>query len=138
MKGRIMQVRRTAIGAWFLVTLFVLQSTFSAVDLSQDSTEDTLHNSDGVEWVQFDLVDGVYGDAVGSLNQTLSLEERQMTAISSIGTFDLDGLHLERPMSTEWLQGRADLRLYLIDSSVHLQTARSEICLLYTSDAADE
>ena len=130
MKGQIMQARRTVMGAWFLVTLFVLQSTFSAVDLSKDSTEDALHNDDGVEWVQFDLVDGVYADAVGSLSQTSSLEERPMTAISNIGTFDLDGLHLERPMSTEWLQGRADLRLYLIDSSVHLQTARSEMAAI--------
>ena len=125
-----MQVRRTAMGAWFLVTLFVLQSTFSAVDLSKDSAEETLHNDDGVEWVQFDLVDGVYGDAVGSLSQTSSLEQRPTTAISNIGTFDLDGLHLDRPMSTEWLQGRADLRLYLIDSSVHLQTARSEMAAI--------
>ena len=125
-----MQARRTVMGAWFLVTLFVLQSTFSAVDLSKDLTEDALHNDDGVEWVQFDLVDGVYGDAVGSLSQTSSLEERPTTAISNIGTFDLDGLHLERPMSTEWLQGRADLRLYLIDSSVHLQTARSEMAAI--------
>ena len=38
MKGQIMQARRTVLVAWFLVTLFVLQSTFSTVDLNDLAT----------------------------------------------------------------------------------------------------
>ena len=57
-----MQARRTALGAWFLVALFVLQSDVFRQWISADpSGDETLQNSDGVEWVQFDLVDGVYG-----------------------------------------------------------------------------
>ncbi|MBT6923221.1 MAG: hypothetical protein HOA35_01625, partial [Euryarchaeota archaeon] len=64
-----MQARRTVLGAWFLVTLFVLQSTFSTVDLNDTAANEPLQNSDGVEWVQFDLVDGVYGEAIGSFDE---------------------------------------------------------------------
>jgi uncharacterized membrane protein len=127
MEAQAMQARRAVIGAWFLVALFVLQSTFSTVDLSVESDTDRLHNADGVEWVQFDLVDGVYGDAVGVLDQIHIVEDRSITAHSRIGTFDLEGLHLERPLSSEWLQGRSDLRLFLINESVELQTARTQI-----------
>ena len=127
MKGQIMQARRTVLGAWFLVTLFVLQSTFSTVDLNDPAPDESLQNNDGVEWVQFDLVDGVYGDAVGSFDEASITESRPLIADSSIGTFDADGLHLDRPMSTAWLEGRADLRLFLIDTSVELQTVRHHI-----------
>jgi hypothetical protein len=127
MKGQIMQARRTVLGAWFLVTLFVLQSTFSTVDLNDLATNESLQNNDGVEWVQFDLVDGVYAEAIGSLNEVSITETRTLTADSSIGTFDADGLHLDRALSSAWLEGRADLRLFLVDTSVELQTVRHHI-----------
>jgi len=102
-----MQARRTVLGAWFLVTLFVLQSTFSTVDLNDTAANEPLQNSDGVEWVQFDLVDGVYGEAIGSFDEVSITETRTLTADSSIGTFDADGLHLDRALSSAWLEGRA-------------------------------
>ena len=122
-----MQARRTVLGAWFLVTLFVLQSTFSTVDLNDIAANEPLQNSDGVEWVQFDLVGGVYGEAIGSFDEVSITETRTLTADSSIGTFDADGLHLERALSSAWLEGRADLRLFLVDTSVELQTVRHHI-----------
>ena len=122
-----MQARRTVLGAWFLVTLFVLQSTFSTVDLNDTAANEPLQNSDGVEWVQFDLVDGVYGEAIGSFDEVSITETRTLTADSSIGTFDADGLHLDRALSSAWLEGRADLRLFLVDTSVELQTVRHHI-----------
>lgn len=119
-----MQARRTALGAWFLVALFVLQTTCSVIDFGQPVTDETLQNSDGVEWVQFDLVDGVYADAVGVSNQESTEESRSLTANSRIGIFDADGLHLDRPLSSVWLQGRADLRLVLIDTTLEMQHVR--------------
>ena len=122
-----MQARRTVLGAWFLVTLFVLQSTFSTVDLHHSSFEQTLHNDDGVEWVQFDLIDGVYSDAVGASEEGNNTEHRTVTADTRIGLFDVNGLHLDRPVPSAWMQGRTDLRLVLIDSSVELQEVRRTI-----------
>ena len=122
-----MQARRTVLGAWFLVTLFVLQSTFSTVDLHHSSFEQTLHNDDGVEWVQFDLIDGVYSDAVGAAEEGNTTEHRTVTADTRIGLFDVNGLHLDRPVPSAWMQGRTDLRLVLIDSSVELQEVRRTI-----------
>ena len=127
MKGQTMQARRTVLGAWFLVTLFVLQSTFSTADLHHSSSEQTLQNNDGVEWVQFDLVDGVYSDAAGAFEEGNNVEHRAVTADTRIGLFDVNGLHLDRPMPSAWMQGRTDLRLVLIDSSVELQEVRHNI-----------
>ena len=120
-----MQARRTALGAWFLVALFVLQTTCSVIDFGPPVADETLQNSDGVEWVQFDLVDGVYADAVGVSNQESTEESRSLTADSRIGMFDADGLHLDRPLSSVWLQGRADLRLVLIDTTLEMQQVRN-------------
>ena len=120
-----MQARRTALGAWFLVALFVLQTTCSVIDFVPPVADETLQNSDGVEWVQFDLVDGVYADAVGVSNQESTEESRSLTADSRIGMFDADGLHLDRPLSSVWLQGRADLRLVLIDTTLEMQQVRN-------------
>lgn len=122
-----MQARRTVSGAWFLVALFVLQSTLSTLDFNDAPSGGPLQNDDGVEWVQFDLVDGVYADAVGVFDEGEGGEQRQITADTRIGLFDANGLHLDRPMPSAWLQGRTDLRLVLVDYTVELQQVRSEI-----------
>ena len=109
-----MQARRTLSGAWFLVALFVLQSTLSTLDFNDAPSGGPLQNDDGVEWVQFDLVDGVYADAVGVFDEGEGGEQRQITADTRIGLFDANGLHLDRPMPSAWLQGRTDLRLVLV------------------------
>jgi uncharacterized membrane protein len=125
MKGQNMQARRTVLAAWFLVALFVVQSTCSSMDFSNNDAQESLQNGDGVEWVRFDLVDGVFSEAFGVSTQGSTEEVRSVTAESRIGMFDDQGLQLDRPLGPEWLQGRADLRLLLIDDAYEFQGVRN-------------
>ncbi len=127
MEGQSMQGRRTVLGAWFLVVLFVLQSTLSSIEFNEQAGVEPLQNGDDVEWVSFDLVDGVYDDALGVYSDELIPEQRPLEAETRIGVFDSEGLHLDRPMSNAWLQGRADLRLLLIDATIEMQDARHQL-----------
>ena len=59
-----MQVKRSMFWAIALMSLFVLQSTSPLLHpVGVESVE--MESQGGIEWVQFDLVDGVYSDAVG-------------------------------------------------------------------------
>ena len=78
-----MQVKRSMFWAIALISLFVLQSTsplFHPVGV--DSTQ--MESQGGIEWVQFDLVDGVYSDAVGYEDFTSSVEEREHLSLIHI------------------------------------------------------
>ena len=70
-----MQVKRPMFWAIALISLFVLQSTSPLLHpVGVDSIK--MDSQGGIEWVQFDLVDGVYSDAVGYSDFTSSVEER--------------------------------------------------------------
>ena len=82
-----MQVKRSMFWAIALMSLFVLQSTSPL--LHPEGVESVeMESQGGIEWVQFDLVDGVYYDADGYSDFTSSVEDRELIASSRIGTFD--------------------------------------------------
>ena len=118
-----MQVKRSMFWAIALISLFVLQSTSPLLHpVGVDSIK--MDSQGGIEWVQFDLVDGVYSDAVGYSDFTSSAEEREHIASSRIGTFDASGLQVERPVPNEWLMTRFDLRLVLVSNEMLMMDMR--------------
>jgi hypothetical protein len=122
----IMQSERSAWGVIFLVALFILQGTSQLASNNQHSQTEITENN-GIEWVSFELKDGVYHDAVGTYDNSTSKESREVTANTVLGTFSESGLVLSRLISAEFLQPRDDLRLALIDSDINLKEARAQI-----------
>ena len=109
-----------------LVTLFVLQSASPLIHPNTPPAS-TMQSDGGIEWVQFDLVEGVYSDAIGHDEYTAQLESRSELAVSRIGTFDAHGLELQRPVPSDWLVPRLDLSLVIVSNEVLLLDVRNDI-----------
>ncbi|MDP6333894.1 MAG: hypothetical protein QF479_04585, partial [Candidatus Poseidoniaceae archaeon] len=121
-----MQSIRATKGAILLVALFVLQS-ISSILIPEDSFLDEENDYGQVEWVRFDLEEGVYNDAKGTLDESVELEERSVYAGTTLGIYDDIGLTLNRPVPLEWMQARHDLSLLLISNQINMLDARQEI-----------
>ncbi|NCG42820.1 MAG: S8 family serine peptidase [Euryarchaeota archaeon] len=98
----------------------MLHPTGEQTDVSQLDSSQT-------EWVRFDLVDGVYSDAVGEYDHTNSLEDRPNIASSRIGDFNQYGFTASRPLPMELLQTRPDLSLLIVDDSIRMEQARQQL-----------
>tara|TARA_B110000438_G_scaffold100549_1_gene99428 strand:+ start:194 stop:4723 length:4530 start_codon:yes stop_codon:yes gene_type:complete len=98
----------------------MLHPTGEQTDVSQLDSSQT-------EWVRFDLVDGVYSDAVGEYDYTNSLEDRPNIASSRIGDFDQYGFTASRPLPMELMQTRPDLSLLIVDDSIRMEQARQQL-----------
>ncbi|MDE0556924.1 MAG: S8 family serine peptidase [Candidatus Poseidoniaceae archaeon] len=98
----------------------MLHPTGEQTDVSQLDSSQT-------EWVRFDLVDGVYSDAVGEYDYTNSLEDRPNIASSRIGDFDQYGFTASRPLPMELMQARPDLSLLIVDDSIRMEQARQQL-----------
>lgn len=126
MRGLLVQVKRSMFWAIALITLFLLQSTSPLLHpVGVDSSE--MEVDETPEWVQFDLVDGVYSDAVGYSDFSPFSEQRDMIASSRIGTFDLNGFQLERPVPNEWMSTRFDLSLIIVSNDVLMMDMRDDL-----------
>ena len=121
-----MQTSRATRGAILLVALFVLQS-YSVFFTQQEEYLSSEDEYNQIEWVRFDLREGVYNDAKGIYDYTETLEQREVYADSSIGIFDDNGLILNRPVPVEMLQSRPDLNLLLISNQVNLLESREKL-----------
>ena len=121
-----MQSKRSAWGVIFLVALFILQGA-SQLAFNNEPIQTEITENNGIEWVSFELKDGVYHDAVGTYDNSTTKESREVIANTILGTFTEFGLELSRPISAEFLQPREDLRVALIDSDINLKEARARI-----------
>ena len=108
------------------MALFILQGT-SQLASNNEPNQTEIADDNGIEWVSFELKDGVYHDAVGTYDNTTSKESREVIANTILGNFSESGLELSRLISAEFLQPRDDLRLALIDSDINLIEARAQI-----------
>lgn len=108
--------------AVMLVLLLVCSTTLSI--LSPDTPPD---QTEGSEWVEFKLRDGVYADAVGAYGEGDVNEDRRLEAVGPFGTFDAIGLQLNAPLPQAWLEPRLDALVLLIDNDVRLAEARSAL-----------
>ena len=121
-----MQVKRSMLGAIALITLFLLQSTSPLFHpIGVVSSEIELEG--GIEWVQFDLIDDVFSDAAGYNEYSPWSENREIIASSRIGTFDINGLQLDRPIPSEWMVTRFDLSLVLVSNEVLMMDVRTAL-----------
>jgi serine protease AprX len=121
-----LQVRTSMRLAVALVTLFLLQSA-SPLLHPDNSVPSQMESEGGIEWVQFDLVDGVFSDAIGLDDHTPQLEARPELAVSRLGTFDAHGLELQRPVPSDWLLPRLDLSLIVVSNEVLMLDVRNAI-----------
>ena len=121
-----MQSIRASKGAILLVALFVLQS-ISSILTPEDSFLDEQDDYGQIEWVQFDLEEGVFHNAIGILDQSVELEQRSVYAGTTLGIYDDNGLTLSRPVPLEWMQARHDLSLVLISNQINMLDARLEL-----------
>tara|TARA_B100000900_G_scaffold263254_2_gene224531 strand:- start:16691 stop:21310 length:4620 start_codon:yes stop_codon:yes gene_type:complete len=121
-----MQTSRATRGAILLVALFVLQS-FSVFFTQQEDYLSPEDEYNQIEWVKFDLREGVFNDAKGIYDYSETLEQREVYADSSIGVFDENGLILSRPVPSEMLQTRVDVNLLLISNQINLLESRERI-----------
>jgi len=120
------QVKRSVLGPFGLIILFLLQSTSPLLHpTGVGSSEIELEG--GIEWVQFDLIDDVYSDAVGYSEYSPSSENREIIASSRIGTFDINGFQLDRPIPGEWMVTRFDLSLVLVSNEVLMLDVRTAL-----------
>ena len=86
-----MQSIRASKGAILLVALFVLQS-ISSILTPEDSFLNEQDDYGQVEWVQFDLEEGVFHNARGILDESVELEQRSVYAGTTLGIYDDGGL----------------------------------------------
>ena len=121
-----MQSIRASKGAILLVALFVLQS-ISSILTPEDSFLNEQDDYGQVEWVQFDLEEGVFHNARGILDESVELEQRSVYAGTTLGIYDDGGLTLSRPVPVEWMQARHDLSLLLISNNINMLDARQQI-----------
>jgi uncharacterized membrane protein len=110
--------------ATVFVLLLMLSSSSSIFKMEQS---DTTTASLPPEWVRFDVKEGVYFDAVGSLDEALLDEQRAPLAMGPFGTFDANGLTLARPVSQSLLEPRFDLLLLVASNDLRLRDLRLEL-----------
>ena len=110
-----------------LVAVFVLQILSPMLHPTGENSVSTQLEETQTEWVKFDLVDGVYSDAVGEYDNTYSLEDRPSIASSRIGDFDQFGFTASRPIPMELMQVRPDLALLIVDDSIRMEQARQQL-----------
>lgn len=116
-RGRILVV--------FLLVLLFGSSTGPLLTSAPSQT--TIESLVEPEWVQFDLREGVYHDAWGEMDEHLELEVRDIRANSTFGTFDVNGLQVNRPVPSEWMQPRFDLLMVLISDETRFSQARQQL-----------
>ena len=109
-----------------IFVLLLLASTSGSVLLPSDSSEaqPTTFNPD---WVRFDAKEGVFHDALGTMDDVLASEQRSPLAIGPFGTFDVNGMELARPVPETLLQPRLDLLLLIASNDMRLQDLRGEL-----------
>ena len=106
--------------------LLLILSTSSSFLLSSDDRDEG-RTSFNPDWVRFNVREGVYNDAFGVLDDTLSGEERAPLAMSTLGTFDAQGLEVSRPVPAELLEPRFDTLLLIVSNEMRFHDVRHEL-----------
>ena len=106
------------------ILLILLLSPWSSLIQSE---EDEPSNLIADEFEQFSIRTDAYSDFVGELDATIEQEQRAVEANSRIGVFTMQGLETSRPLSSDVLEPRNDVRLLLVNNERNLIDVRSEI-----------
>ena len=108
----------------FVLLLVLSTSTSLFFPAEQESTSASTFAPD---WVRFEVGTDVYFDAVGMLDTGLTNEKRAPLAIGPFGTFDSEGLQLNRPVPVELMEPRFDLLMLVASNEMRLHELRVEL-----------
>ena len=106
------------------ILLILLLSPWSSLIQSEEDESSTLIAD---EYEQFSIRTDAYSDFVGELDVTIEQEQRAVEANSRIGVFTIHGLETSRPLSSDVLEPRNDVRLLLVNNERNLLDVRSEL-----------
>ena len=106
------------------ILLILLLSPWSSLIQSEEDESSTLIAD---EFEQFSIRTDAYSDFVGELDVTIEQEQRAVEANSRIGVFTIHGLEASRPLSSDVLEPRNDVRLLLVNNERNLLDVRSEL-----------
>jgi uncharacterized membrane protein len=109
--------------ASLLLTVLLL-SIFSSLITPANEPEIA---EDDTQWQRIELSADTMKGLVGTLELSLTGEERAILADSRLGIYDQGGLLLKRDIPEELLIPRSDLSLLLISDQVHMATARTAL-----------
>ncbi len=110
-------------GVFVLLLVFSTHSGMLVPSPSQNTSSSTFDPT----WVKFDVAPGVYHDATGVFDEGEAVEHRELTAIGPFGTFDVNGLQLERPVTPALLEPRFDLLMLVISNEQPISEARTSL-----------
>ena len=105
------------------ILLILLLSPWSGL-IQSDEEPSTLIDDD---FEQFSIRTDAYSDFVGEFDSTIEQEHRPIEADSRIGVFTIHGLETSRPLSTDVLEPRNDVRLFLVNNERNLIDVRSDL-----------
>ena len=106
------------------ILLILLLSPWSSLIQSEEDEPSSLMADD---FEQFSIRTDAYSDFVGELDTSIEHEQRPIEANSRIGVFTTHGLETSRPLSSDVLEPRNDVRLLLVNNERNLFDVRSEL-----------
>ena len=106
------------------ILLILLLSPWSSLIQSEEDEPSSLMADD---FEQFSIRTDAYSDFVGELDTSIEYEQRPIEANSRIGVFTTHGLETSRPLSSDVLEPRNDVRLLLVNNERNLFDVRSEL-----------
>ena len=112
---------RLALG---ILILLVMSPWSSMVDPEQEPAQ-TLEVERDVEF--FSIRTDAYSDFVGTYESEPIQEKRPVVAHSRLGEFSVNGLEINRPLSSDVLEPRLDAQLLLIDNDRHMLEVRNDL-----------
>ena len=112
---------RLALG---ILILLLMSPWSSMVGPDEESNQHLEHERD-VEF--FSIRTDAYTDFVGTYESSFIDEQRSVEAHSRLGKFSVNGLELNRPLSSEALEPRMDVQLLLIDNNRHMLEVRNDL-----------
>ena len=107
------------------ILLILLLSPWSSLIQSEEDEQPSSLMADDFE--QFSIRTDAYSDFVGELDTSTEQEQRPIEANSRIGVFTTHGLETSRPLSSDVLEPRNDVRLLLVNNERNLFDVRSEL-----------
>ena len=102
-----------------------MMSPWTSMVSPEVESEQNLTDQRNAEY--FSIRTDAYSDFIGTYEDSEATEQRALVAESRLGVFSVNGLELNRPLSSDVLEPRLDVQLLLIDNDRHMQEVRNEL-----------
>ena len=107
------------------ILILLLMSPWSSMVEPGSEESDSLEAERDVEF--FSIRTDAYSDFVGTYDSSNVQEQRTVEAHSRLGTYSIDGLELNRPLSNDVLEPRFDAQLLLINNDRNMLDVRKDL-----------